>query len=285
MVRASTRSKTATSLAATKAQPKKKAVAVKEAATKATVTAKVKTKAVPKPPPRKGTRASTRGKTQPAAEDENKENDTLQEPESSGDVAAEPTEGERQDENQAETSETAEVTLPADHPPAEEEHQSPEPQEQEDLTVAAPDGSEKTYCICNGADDGSPMITCEGFHFHCIDIDEDQADDIGKSDTFTSPVEGRTLMEVMDARSGTYICPKCHEATGKSTTMKWELTSENGKKAQDTELQESPDEDPAQGSPSEAETPRPPPSSSSSSSDEDDDYVDDYKKAKQNQRT
>lgn len=40
-----------------------------------------------------------------------------------------------------------------------------------------------------------------------------------------------------------------------------------------------------QGSPSEPETPRRAPSTSSSGSDDDDDYVDDYKKAKQNQRT
>lgn len=70
--------------------------------------------------------------------------------------------------------------------------------------------------------------------------------------------------------------------------MKWELTSEDGKKAQDDkpqEAQEDQEEDAMQGSPSEAETPRPVPSSSSSGSDDDDDYVDEYKKAKQNQRT
>ncbi|KAG8949867.1 hypothetical protein FRC04_008170 [Tulasnella sp. 424] len=249
MVRASTRSKTSASLAAAKVPPKKKVAAVKEAAAKAAITAKVKSKAVPKPPPRKGTRSSARGKKQDAEEEENKENNVSEEIEEGGDADEVPAEGEQQDENQPEMSEVVEAPATADQNQADEEHRSPEPQEQEEVPAAAPDVSDKTYCICNGADDGSPMITCEvcdnWFHFHCIEIDEDQADDI----------------------------------------VKWELISEDGKKAQDTKSQESPEEDAMQGSPSEPETPRPAPSTSSSGSDDDDDYVDDYKKAKQNQRT
>ncbi|KIO24846.1 hypothetical protein M407DRAFT_25805, partial [Tulasnella calospora MUT 4182] len=245
MVRASTRSKTTASLAASKDVLKKKPAAVKDAAAKATVTVKAKTKAAPKPPPRKGTRTSTRGKKQDAEEEEKKDGNVSEDAQG-GDADEVPVEEEQQDEAQPETSEATEVPAIADQDQAEEETRPLEPQDREDLTIAVPDGSERTYCICNGADDGSPMITCEvcdnWFHFQCIEIDEDQADDIG-----------------------TYICPKCHETTGRSTTMKWELTSEDGKKAQDDkaqEDQEDQEEDVLQGSPSEAETPRPAPSSS-----------------------
>lgn len=160
MVRASTRSKTTASLAATKDTLKKKPAAVKEAAAKATVAAKGKAKAAPKPAPRKGTRASTRGKKQAVEGEENQEGNVSEDVQG-GDIAEVPAEGEQQDENQAETSETVAAPALPDRDLAEEEERSPEPQDTGDLAKAAPDSSEKTYCICNGADDGSPMITCE----------------------------------------------------------------------------------------------------------------------------
>ncbi|KAG5717434.1 Transcription factor bye1 [Termitomyces sp. T112] len=59
------------------------------------------------------------------------------------------------------------------------------------------------YCSCKKADDGSPMVQCgecrTWYHFRCVDLKEEDADDIN-----------------------VYICPSCTVATGLRTTMTWE---------------------------------------------------------------
>ncbi|KAJ7180665.1 hypothetical protein C8R46DRAFT_1070186 [Mycena filopes] len=59
------------------------------------------------------------------------------------------------------------------------------------------------YCLCRKGDDGTPMVNCgecdEWYHFHCISLSEDTADDIN-----------------------VYVCPACTEKTGRRTVMLWE---------------------------------------------------------------
>ncbi|KAL5531359.1 hypothetical protein ACEPAG_4236 [Sanghuangporus baumii] len=61
-----------------------------------------------------------------------------------------------------------------------------------------------TYCLCEGEDDGTPMVKCEGgcqnwYHFRCVDLDEDDAGEIEQ-----------------------YICPECEVKTGRKTVMDFE---------------------------------------------------------------
>ncbi|KAJ7760574.1 hypothetical protein B0H16DRAFT_1884744 [Mycena metata] len=59
------------------------------------------------------------------------------------------------------------------------------------------------YCLCRKGDDGSPMVNCgecdEWYHFGCISLSENTADDIN-----------------------VYICAPCTEKTGRRTVMLWE---------------------------------------------------------------
>ncbi|KAJ7043631.1 hypothetical protein C8F04DRAFT_1366635 [Mycena alexandri] len=59
------------------------------------------------------------------------------------------------------------------------------------------------YCLCRKGDDGSPMVNCgecdEWYHFGCISLSEQTADDIN-----------------------VYICAPCTEKTGRRTVMLWE---------------------------------------------------------------
>ncbi|KAF8141535.1 hypothetical protein EV363DRAFT_1425646 [Boletus edulis] len=60
-----------------------------------------------------------------------------------------------------------------------------------------------TYCLCNQPDDGSPMVCCsecsEWFHFRCVKLSVQQAEDL----------------EV-------FVCPTCTENTGRRMIMQWE---------------------------------------------------------------
>ncbi|KAJ6610202.1 hypothetical protein B0H10DRAFT_2061219, partial [Mycena sp. CBHHK59/15] len=59
------------------------------------------------------------------------------------------------------------------------------------------------YCLCRKGDDGSPMVNCgecdEWYHFACIDLSEQTAEDIN-----------------------VYICSSCTDKTGQRTVMLWE---------------------------------------------------------------
>ncbi|EIN06001.1 hypothetical protein PUNSTDRAFT_145392 [Punctularia strigosozonata HHB-11173 SS5] len=63
--------------------------------------------------------------------------------------------------------------------------------------------SKKQYCVCKGNDDGTPMINCsyckDWFHFRCVNISEDDADDIK-----------------------IYVCPPCEVKTGRRTVRDYE---------------------------------------------------------------
>jgi hypothetical protein len=45
--------------------------------------------------------------------------------------------------------------------------------------------AQTAFCICRGPDDGRPMIHCsqceDWFHFDCVTLEEDDAEDIGES--------------------------------------------------------------------------------------------------------
>lgn len=150
MVRASTRSKTAASAVAAKNKattPKKQAPKQAEVTPPAAseASAKPASKLTPKPKvriERKPTRTSPRkaGLPEPAGE-------------VAEDVA----------EPEAEGSGEKEMTLQLEeaNPPEEEVHESPPPEDQVKTASASADDPERTWCICHGTDDGTPMITCE----------------------------------------------------------------------------------------------------------------------------
>ena len=52
------------------------------------------------------------------------------------------------------------------------------------------------------------------YHFRCMKITQSEADDIGKH---PPPTKLRTSL-ILSPRLGVYICPKCHQDTGKSST-------------------------------------------------------------------
>ncbi|EJD07690.1 uncharacterized protein FOMMEDRAFT_101080 [Fomitiporia mediterranea MF3/22] len=65
-------------------------------------------------------------------------------------------------------------------------------------------GGNETYCNCDGEDDGSPMVKCEGpcqkwYHFKCVELDEETAGEIEK-----------------------YYCRDCEASTGLKTVMDFE---------------------------------------------------------------
>ncbi|TFK39799.1 hypothetical protein BDQ12DRAFT_511656 [Crucibulum laeve] len=59
-----------------------------------------------------------------------------------------------------------------------------------------------TLCTCSKGDDGSPMVHCaeckNWYHFSCVDLTEDEADDIN-----------------------VYICPSCTESSGRRTASEY----------------------------------------------------------------
>ncbi len=191
MVRASTRSKTAASTAASVAKqstPKRKAVSPSN--TRTAPTPKAKAPAKPKAP-RKATRTSIRGKKdvemEEQVEEEQEEEDVVtHDAEESQDVMADQPPDQPNPEHSATPEE---VPVHVDIP------KSPSHPEEEIVS---------TYCLCNGQDDGSPMITCEAcenwcavvyimplslahlpftflqrYHFHCVSLTQEEADDIG----------------------------------------------------------------------------------------------------------
>ncbi|KAG8899364.1 hypothetical protein FRB99_006764, partial [Tulasnella sp. 403] len=252
MVRASTRSKTVASVAAAKAKeasPKKKAN-VRTAANAPTVKGKSKPISKQQPPSRPmRTSPRKKGEVQPT---ETEHEDEIPEALNDGFVP-----------NEDVPQETADI------PP--ETIVSPELIETDvkaDEQVATPvdtgaDPDEKTWCSCKGKDDGSPMIKCEGcdnwYHFRCISLSQSDADEIA-----------------------VYVCTTCEASSGKKTTMKWELTDEEKeaiKQDEATEALRSPS-----GAPSEPEPEREG-SSSSDAEQSDEDYIDEYRRAKRNQRS
>ncbi|TDL23603.1 hypothetical protein BD410DRAFT_786842 [Rickenella mellea] len=107
--------------------------------------------------------------------------------------------------------------------------------------------AKEIYCICEGTDDGTPMIKCEGdckkwYHFRCVSLSEREAEDIAL-----------------------YICPSCQSKTGMKTVYEWEgpnaleeIKEEGGDKPkaakprtvykEDKEMEDSPEEDIDDGS-------------------------------------
>jgi hypothetical protein len=73
------------------------------------------------------------------------------------------------------------------------------------------------YCICKGPDDGRPMIHCsqcdDWFHFACTQLQEHDAEDIGKSSLSPAVRPRSCLARFADV----YVCPPCHESTGLSS--------------------------------------------------------------------
>ncbi|KAG9032082.1 hypothetical protein FRB95_001943 [Tulasnella sp. JGI-2019a] len=255
MVRASTRSKTAASVHAAKS---KASTPKKQAPKKAMLTspvddappAKPVSKVVPKPKvkvERKPTRTSPRKPGHSDPIEESVENTA--EPSASGsggdkEVATQPKE--------------------EDPPVVEEDSELPPPEEETGNPVVVADENEKTWCVCHSADDGTPMITCEccdnWFHFRCISLTESDAEEIG-----------------------TYVCDACHESTGKSTRMTWEITDD------ENNMQPPVNEPPSTAHQAknciELVEDLGDEASSAAGTSEDEDYVDEYRRAKRNQRT
>lgn len=167
MVRASTRAKTTASVKAAKPKPTpaKKQAEVKAAA-KAASPPKSKTKSTSKAarPERKPTRVSTRGKKveepeEPAVDEEEKE---PKEDEVEEQVAEEVQPDESAEQAQVPEPATDDRVPTPEPPPQAVLEEGPEP------SGAVSDEDEKTYCLCNGKDDGSPMITCEACDNWCV---------------------------------------------------------------------------------------------------------------------
>ncbi|KAF7308779.1 Transcription elongation regulator [Mycena kentingensis (nom. inval.)] len=111
----------------------------------------------------------------------------------------------------------------------------PKPKRDHGPVVKAAD----VYCLCNGADDGSPMVSCSEcdgwYHFTCVDLSEEAASDIN-----------------------VYICPPCTAKTGQRTVMLWEgpeaLEDVSSAPARASKPKPPPKDDPAPASESDPDT-------------------------------